>query len=124
MHEVAGDAGVGTVVVGDGPGAVGLGAFVGGPVSGGGAAFGERRPHRLDAAAVRGHGAVARDDRGGGGAWQGLGWELRRVAQLVEVLIKKVVDAGATTHHDNHGGGDGEENEEGENALHALATPW
>ena len=72
---------------------------------------------------MRGHGPVPGDDRFGGGAWQGLGWELWRVAQLVEVLIKKVVDARAATHHDYHGGGDGEENEEGENALHALATP-
>ena len=73
---------------------------------------------------MRRHGAVARDDGGGGGARQGLGWELRRVAQLVEVLIKKVVDASAAAHHNHHRGGDGEENEEGENALHALATPW
>ena len=76
-------------------------------------------PHRLDPAAVRGHGAVAGHHRFGEVAWQGLGWELWRVAQLGEVLIKKVVDAGAAAHHHHYRGGDGEKNEEGENALHS-----
>ena len=119
VGEVPGDAWVGAVVVGDGPRPEGRGAVVGRPVNRGRTPCRKRLPHPLDPAAVRGHGAVAGHDRFGEVAWQGLGWELWRVAQLVEVLIKKVVDAGAAAHHHHYGGGDGEKNEEGENALHS-----